>query len=212
MEATSNNYVIEWKVSMPNSKSKSKRLIINWMVVFKIFIPVMLYCWIYFNDFNWNIPIGKNYLTVLATHSDPLVEDRFFTWPHEQYWEIDDELARSFIQNNASIVQSLELENQIPAGVQMAIGLLNIQNFSSYSSKKHKASFWTNSRRISQKWKNQGRAISHLLLENGQIPNNREYWYLMVVEHFNQKSEGAGFLVQNLIALYDLKKLDQQKS
>ena len=212
MEATTNNHVIEWKVSMPSSKSKSKRLIINWMVVKKIFIPVLLYSWIYFNDFTWSIPIGKNFLTVLATSSEEVIEDWSITWPHEQYWEIDDELARSFIQNNTSIVQSLEIENQIPAGVQMAIGLFNIQNFNSYSSEKPKTSSWTNQRRISQKWKNQGRAISHLFLEKGQIPNSREDWYQKVVEHFNLKSEGAGFLVQNLIAFYDLKKLDQQKS
>ena len=212
MQVASNNYVVEWKVSRPKKKVHSKKIIINWMVIFKIFIPVLLYSWIYFNDFNLNIPIGKSSLAVhVNTTSDP-VEEWSINWPKGLYWEIDDELARDFILENTATVQSLEHQNRIPAGIQMAIGLLNIQSFEKQESVEVNAFFGSSSRKRLQKWNNQGKAISHLFLEKGQIPGSREDWYQMIVEHFNQQSEGAGFLVQNLITLYDLKKLDQQKS
>lgn len=212
MQIVSNNYVVEWKVTLPKKKVRSKKIIINWMVIFKIFIPVLLYSWIYFKEFNFNIPFGKNSLAVHVSTSSESIDEWSINWPKGLYWEMDDELARDFILQNTAIVQSLEQQNRIPTGVQMAIGLLNIQNFEDQKSEEAKVSFGSSRRKRIQKWNNQGKAISHLFLERGQIPGSREDWYQMIVEQFNQQSEGAGFLVQNLITLYDLKKLDQQKS
>ena len=211
MQVASNNRVVEWKVNSPKKKTLSKKIIINWMVIFKILIPVLLYSWIYFNDFKLTIPIGKNSLAIQARNTISADLDGSINWPQVQYWEIDDEIARLFIHQNTAIVQSLEVQNHIPAGVQMAIGLLNIQNFKEHSAIESKSSYWKSSS-LFQKWNNQGKAISHLFLEKGQIPDSHEDWYLKIVESFNQQSEGAGFLVQNLIALYDLKKLDLKKS
>lgn len=212
MSIASNNYVVEWKVSRPKKRVQSRKIVINWMVLFKILIPILLYSWIRFNDFNLNIPIGKNLLAVHAMNSVESSEEWSITWPKGQYWEMDDELAIEFIHQNTSIVQSLEHQNQIPAGIQMAIGLLNIQNFQERANLDNHFSFWSKRKLLGKKWNNQGKAITNLFLEKGQIPNNREEWYQKIVEHFNQQSEGAGYLVQNLIALYDLERLDQQKS
>lgn len=216
MQATSDNYVVEWRINKPKKKVRTKKIVISWTTLFKGFIPVLLYSWIYFSDFNLNIPIGKNLLVLRAGQPLSSTQEWSIGWPEEQYWEIEDELARKFIEQNSALVQSLELQNKIPAGVQMAIGLLNIQNLQDEAqlggSSSSSSSSWINRRTLVRKWNNQAKAISHMFMEKGQMPGSREEWYRKVVEHFNHESEGTGFLVQNLIALYDLKKLDQQKS